>query len=91
MNKERSAKIELNFPLELADRTLTELIMRRPTAGEEIDNAPTSSNIRKQMEEEAKYFAILCGIKLDEIRGLDTSDYDKLQQQYLAFRGHERS
>ena len=87
MNKAPFVTITLDFPVQLADRELSEVSMRRPTVGDEVKFAPTSNNIRTQAEEEARYFAHLCGITVEEMKQLDMGDYDKLQKQYLVFRG----
>ena len=87
MNKAPFATITMDFPVRLADRELTELTMRRPSLDDEIKYVPTSRDAKKQLEEEARYFAHLCGVSVEEIRKLDMEDYEKLQQQYLIFRG----
>lgn len=81
------AIITLDYPLALPEGELTELTMRRPTLRDEIDHVPVSRDPRKQMAEEAAFFAYLCGRKPHELDGLDMSDYEKLQKQYLFFRG----
>lgn len=81
------AVIALSWPKQLADREISELTMKRPTVNDELKYAPSSTNLRTQMEEEARYFAHLCGISPEEVKSLDMEDYDKLQQQYLIFRG----
>lgn len=81
------AVIALSWPVQLADCEISELTMKRPTVNDELKYAPSSSNLRTQMEEEARYFAHLCGISPEEVKSLDMEDYDKLQQQYLIFRG----
>lgn len=87
MNKAPFATITLDFPVRLADRELSELTMRRPSLDDEIRYVPTARDVKKQLEEEARYFSHLCGVSVEEIRKLDMGDYEKLQQQYLIFRG----
>lgn len=87
MSKERSATIVLDYPVQLADRLLTEVTMRRPTLHEEIKYSPTSTDIMKAAEQEAQYFARLCGLSREEMGQMDLGDYDKVQAQYLFFRG----
>lgn len=87
MSRERSAVIVLDYPAQLGDRELAEITMRRPSLDDEIRFVPTAREIRKQLEEEAVYFARLCGLTLEEIKKLDMADYEKVQAQYLLFRG----
>ncbi len=86
MNKAPFATVSLEFPVQLADRELSEITMRRPSLDEEIKYVPTSREPKKQLEEEARYFAYLCGLQAEEIRKLDMADYERLQEQYLFFR-----
>ena len=60
------AVIALSWPKQLADREISELTMKRPTVNDELKYAPSSTNLRTQMEEEARYFAHLCGISPEE-------------------------
>ncbi len=87
MNKAPFTIITLNFPVQLADRELAEVTMRRPTLDDEIRYVPTSRDPKKQLEEEARYFGHLCGLKVEEIRKLDMADYEEVQKHYLIFRG----
>ncbi len=91
MNKAPFATISLNFPVRLADRELSEITMRRPTLDDEIRYVPSSREPKKQLEEEARYFAHLCDLKTEEIRKLDMADYEEVQKQYLTFRGKAKA
>ncbi len=91
MNKAPFATIALDFPVQLADRELAEVTMRRPTLDDEITYVPNSRDPKVQLEQEARYFGHLCGLKVEEVRKLDMADYEKLQKQYLIFRGRAKA
>jgi len=78
-----SATIRLNYPLNLADRTAREVTMRRPSLGDLLDYEPKRTD---DVEGEAVLIGILCGLRIEELRGLDSTDYERLQMQYLRFR-----
>ena len=86
MSKKYSVTIELDFPVDLADRTLTELVMRCPTVEDELKYAPTAPVLKKQLEEEARYWAALCGLPLEEFKLVHIRDYKKVTNQYNLFR-----
>ncbi|MDR2819315.1 MAG: phage tail assembly protein [Desulfovibrio sp.] len=39
------------------------------------------------MKEEVALMAHICGICVEDIRGMDSQDYNRLQEQLLRFRG----
>lgn len=86
MKTERSVTVALDYPVQLADRLLTEVVMRRPTMKEQIefplDNA-------KDFKMEMKLYARLCGLAYEDILLFDMGDYEKLQAQFLVFRAPE--
>ncbi|WP_165071065.1 phage tail assembly protein [Desulfovibrio sp. ZJ200] len=84
MSKPRTATIKLDYPVQLADRELTEVTMHRPSMGEIIDN-PVRDAL--DMAGELKLYAVLCGLPEEDLRLLDSEDYARVQQQYLTFRG----
>lgn len=82
--KDKTVTIPLDFPLELADRKLDAVTMRRPNMGDLVDypvNAKTS------LKEEMALVAHLADLHVDDLRQMDSEDYDKLQTQLLLFRG----
>lgn len=84
MTKERSVTIPLDYPLQLADRRLDGITMRRPTMGDLIDNPVRDGS---DFIGEIRLFATLCGLHEDDLRMMDSEDYLKLQLQYASFRG----
>lgn len=87
MEKAREAVVALDYPVSMPDGTVTELTMRRPRLKEEIKYVPSAKDPKKQIDEEATYFAVLCGVDKEIILNLDMEDYEKVQKQYLFFRG----
>lgn len=84
MAKEKNVTIALDWPVQLADRKLDTVCMRRPTMGDLIDNP-----VRDGLDYlgEIRLFAALSGLHEDDLRAMDAEDYLKLQQQYAFFRG----
>lgn len=79
----KSATITLGYPVQLADRELAEVTMRRPNMGDLLDNEPTSpADVAAELELIGK----LCGLKKEEMRKIDSVDYARLQDQYVRFR-----
>jgi len=83
-NTARTVTIKLDFPVQLADRMLTELTMRRPVMRDMLKHkiGPHSG-----LAEDLALMADLCGLVTDELENFDTCDYEKLQAQLLRFRG----
>jgi hypothetical protein len=79
----RSETMTLEFPLQLADRTLTEVIMRRPIM-RDVRRFPIKNNT--DYDGEFRQFAFLCGLRPEEMEEMDTADYARLQQIYARFR-----
>lgn len=84
MEKAKTAAVKLDYPVQLADRLLTEIIIRRPSMGDLLDYpvGPETGLL-----EELALMAHLCGLHVDELRALDAEDYAALQEQLLRFRG----
>lgn len=78
-----SATITLNYPVKFADGLRSELTMRRPNLGDLLDYEP---RVNSDIESEATLLGVLCGLKLQEIRMVDSVDYARLQDQYMRFR-----
>ena len=79
----RNATLALGFPIQLADRVLGEVTMRRPTMGDLLDHEPKSPD---DVASELHMLGTLCNLKKEEMRQLDATDYTRLQDQYLRFR-----
>lgn len=79
----KSATVQLAYPVTLADRELASVTMRRPTMGDLLDHEPQKP---EDVKGEVRLIGILCGLKEEEIRLLDSTDYARLQKQYVQFR-----
>lgn len=84
MAKEKNVTIALDYPIQLADRELESVTMRRPTMGDLIDN-PVRDGL--DYRGEMRLFSALCDLHEDDLRMMDSEDYLKLQLQYVSFRG----
>ena len=79
----RSETIKLEFPIQLADRLLEEVIMRRPTMAD-IRKYPLKGP--GDVEGEMKQIGALCDLRLEEMDLMDAADYGRLQDAYVRFR-----
>lgn len=82
--KERTVTITLDFPMDLADRKIEEIIIRRPTMGDLVDYPVNQTT---NLEDEMALVAHLTDMHADDLRRMDAEDYGKLQMQLLLFRG----
>jgi hypothetical protein len=82
--KTQAAIIKFDYPVQLADRVLSEVALRRPTLGDMLDY-PVDQH--SGLKEETALVAHLCGLVVEDLRGIDAGDYNKLQDQLLRFRG----
>lgn len=84
MDKRKEVEIELDFPIQLADRLLCKVIMRRPVMRDFVRH-----KIGQDMNlgDSIALVADLCGLVPDEMEDMDTCDFEKLQNQLLSFRG----
>ena len=89
MDKRQEVEIELDFPVQLADRKLEKVVMRRPTIGDLLKHNINGENY--QLSDDIGFYAGLCGLVPDEMEQLDFMDYEKIQQQFFRFRGLSRS
>lgn len=83
MKTEKQVTITLDFPVQLADRALTEVTLRRPTMKERVD---FDGKKLEDVNEEMRLFARLTGLRYEEMLLVDMGDYDKIAQQFLQFR-----
>ena len=80
----REVEISLDFPVQLPDRILDRVVMRRPVMRDMIEcNIGTDMSMRDSVNLVAR----LCDLVPAELEDLDTCDFEKLQNQLLAFRG----
>ncbi len=89
MDMRKEVEITLDFPVQLADRVLDKVTMRRPTIGDLLNHNINGENY--QLRDDIGFYAGLCGLVPDEIEQLDVMDYEKIQQQFFRFRGLSRS
>jgi len=82
MNK-RSETIKLEFPIQLADKLLEEVTMRRPTMS---DLRKYRIKTTDDLEGEMKQLSALCSLRLEELDMMDAADYARLQDMYVRFR-----
>lgn len=83
MDMARERTIKLDFPIQLADRVLNEITMRRPIMRDMVN-----SNIQaNKLDQDMALIAKLCNLTPDDLELMDTCDYDKLQNQLFRFRG----
>lgn len=81
--KEKFVIVELDFPVQLADRLLDKVTLRRPTM-KDLRTHPIKG--QEDVAGEMRHFGALTGLKLDELDMLDIADYQKLQEAYISFR-----
>lgn len=81
--KPKTEAITLSFPLQLADRELVSVTMRRPTMGDILDH-PINGN--GDIAGEMQLIGALCGLKQEDLRLMDAEDYWRLQDQLVRFR-----
>jgi hypothetical protein len=79
----RSETITLDYPLQLADRLVTEVAMRRPTMKDVRTNRIKGAD---DVEGEMRLFSQLCGLRMEELEEMDAADYSRLQDLYVRFR-----
>ena len=84
MEKNKEVVITLDCPVQLADRKLAEVTMRRPIMKDMLAHKIGASS---GLKEDMGFIADLCNLVPDELEQLDTCDYEKLQNQLLRFRG----
>lgn len=77
-------EIALEFPYQTPDGLLEKVTMRRPKLKDMIrHNAGADMNL----QDSAELIAELCGLVPPEVEEMDITDFEKLQDQLLSFRG----
>ena len=79
-------KIELDFPVEIDGRTITEITMRRPKGK---DNLLASKAKGNDLEKGIALFAQLTGEPPEVLLELDEVDLEKLGAQHTAFTARQ--
>ena len=80
----KKVEISLDFPVQLADRLLDKVEIRRPKMRDMVKH---NIGLDMSMEDSVNLIADLCGLVPPEIEEMDTCDFEKLQNQLLSFRG----
>lgn len=80
--KAKTATITLEYPVQLADKVLEAVTMRRPSMGDLLDFPLEKGTLEAEMQ----LVGHLCGLKLEDLRLVDGEDYGKLQLQLITFR-----
>jgi len=83
MENVRSETLTLEYPIQMADRMLTEVTMRRPTM-RDLRQHPIRN--AEDYDGEFRQFAALCNLRVEEMEGMDAADYARLQSLYVRFR-----
>lgn len=81
--KPREEVIQLDFPVQLADRLLESVTIKRPTMGVLKKHQIKGE---RDVEGEMKLFCALTGLRMEELEELDSADYGRLQDAYVRFR-----
>lgn len=89
MDNRKEVEIALDFPVQLADRKLERVIMRRPTIGDLLKHNINGANY--ELKDDIGFYADLCGLVSDDMEKLDMTDYEKIQKQFFRFRGQSAS
>lgn len=80
----KTVTIKLDYPVQLADRKLTEVIMRRPVMRDMLKH---NINADMTLKDSVNLIADLCGLLPEDMECMDTCDFERLQNQLLSFRG----
>ena len=83
MNKLKEITIKLDFPIQLPDRLVEEVTIRRPIMANMLDN-PIAGD--RDMKGEMKLYSALTGLHVEDLRLMDFSDYGRLQESFASFR-----
>lgn len=89
MDMRKEVEITLDFPVQLADRKLEKVVMRRPSIGDLLKHNINGENY--QLKDDIAFYSDLCGLIPDDMEMLDFMDYEKIQDQFFRFRGISRS
>lgn len=84
MSNPTTADIKLDYPVQLADRKLEKITLRRPRMCDLLDNPIHGEG---DISGELRLFAVLAGLQEEEMRQLDAEDYGKVQKQFITFQG----
>lgn len=83
MDKRATAKIELDYPIEISGVQVKHLIMRRPKVRDELAMAKSKAD---DADKALQLIASLCEVAPEDLHELDSADWAKLEQQVADFR-----
>jgi hypothetical protein len=83
MEGKRSETVTLEYPVQLADKLLTEITIRRPTMKDLRLNPVKGAD---DLPGEMKLIGVVCGLRLEEVDSIDAADYGRLTETFNRFR-----
>lgn len=82
-----TAKIELDFPIQISGVEVAHLVMRRPKVRDDL----AASKVPGSDEDKSlALVANLCEVTVEDLLELDSADYAKLERQVQDFRQARR-
>lgn len=84
MDKRATAKVELDFPIQVSGVEVKHLVMRRPKVRDEVAYTKSKGD---DSDKVLQLLASLCEVAPDDLLDLDASDFAKLETQYQDFKG----
>lgn len=84
MDKRATAKIELDFPIQVSGVEVKHLIMRRPKVRDEVAYTKCKGD---DSDKTMQLLSSLCEVAQDDLLELDAADFAKLEKQYQDFKG----
>jgi hypothetical protein len=83
MEPQRSETVTLEYPIQLHDKLLTEVTVRRPVMKDLRLNPIKGGD---DLTGEMKLISALCGLRMEEIELMDSADYGRLADIVIRFR-----
>lgn len=84
MDNRASAKIDLDFPIEISGVQVKHLVMRRPKVRDEVVFSKSKAD---DADKTLQLLASLCEVSPEDLMELDSADFAKLEQQFSSFKG----
>lgn len=84
MDKRATAKIELDFPIQVSGVEVKHLVMRRPKVRDEVAFTKCKGD---ESDKTLQLLASLCEVAQDDLLELDSADWAKLEAQFQDFKG----
>jgi hypothetical protein len=82
-----TAKIELDFPIQISGVEVSHLVMRRPKVR---DDLAASKHSGSDEDKSLLLVANLCEVTVDDLLDLDSADWSRLEKQVQDFRQARR-